>query len=272
MHCLKGWKNMKIKFFHVDAFTDTLFRGNPAGVCILESWLHDEVMQQIAMENNLSETAFVVQKNQVFQIRWFTPVAEIELCGHATLATAHILFTEYRCNKDEIVFQSKFSGRLTVRKEGTHLTLNFPIDPIKKVILPKDVLSGIGKKPIEVYKGKTDFLLVYQNEKEVQSISPDFSHLVRLRARGIIVTAKGDSCDFVSRVFAPTVGINEDPVTGSAHTTLTPYWATRLHKNELTAKQLSVRQGVLKCRLNNNRVYISGQAITYLVGEIVIQK
>lgn len=262
-------KNMKIKLFQVDAFTDTLFCGNPAAVCILDDWLSDNVMQKIAMENNLSETAYVVQQNNEFTIRWFTPVSEIELCGHATLATAHILFTEYHYNKNEIIFNTKYSGTIRVRKEGKFLTLNFPVDRITKAIPPKKLITGIGKKPIETYKGRTDYLVVYQNEKEVQTISPNFTVLSKLDVRGIIVTAKGDSFDFVSRFFAPRVGILEDPVTGSTHTALTPYWAKKLKKNELTAKQLSSRQGVLKCRLDKNRVYISGEAITYLKGEII---
>jgi PhzF family phenazine biosynthesis protein len=235
----------------------------------LDDWLDNDIMQKIAKENNLSETAFTVQKNDIYQIRWFTPVTELELCGHATLATAHIIFTQYHYKKNVIIFKSIHSGILKVRKEGKYLTLNFPVDTIKKVTPPKELLKGIGKKPIEVYKGKTDYLLVYQNEKEVQTITPDFSILSKINIRGAIVTAKGDHYDFVSRFFAPKIGVNEDPVTGSAHTILIPYWGKKLNKNELEAKQLSTRQGILKCRTNKDRVYISGKAIMYLKGEIL---
>jgi PhzF family phenazine biosynthesis protein len=236
---------------------------------MLDKWLDDNLMQKIAMENNLSETAFVVKKNDQFQIRWFTPIAEVALCGHATLAAASIIFNEYEHKKNMIVFNSIHSGILRVRKEGEYLTLDFPVQKIKKAIPPDKLIEGIGKEPIEVYKGKTDYLLVYQNEKEVQTISPDFTVLSKIRIRGVIVTAKGDHYDFVSRFFAPKIGVNEDPVTGSAHTILIPYWGKKLNKNELEAKQLSTRQGILKCRTNKDRVYISGKAIMYLKGEIL---
>lgn len=260
---------MKRALYQVDAFTDELFHGNPAAICILDEWLDDTVMQKIAMENNLSETAFVVKKNDRFEIRWFTPVAEVALCGHATLASAHIIFNEFDYKKNVIIFNSIHSGILKVRKEGKYLTLDFPAQKIKKAIPPDKLIEGIGKEPIEVYKGKTDYLLVYQNEKEIQTISPDFTTLSKIKIRGVIVTAKGDCYDFVSRFFAPQLGVNEDPVTGSAHTILIPYWRKKLNKNELEAKQLSTRQGILKCRKNKDRVYISGKAITYLKGEII---
>jgi PhzF family phenazine biosynthesis protein len=263
---------MKIKLYQVDAFTDTLFCGNPAAVCILDDWLDDDLMQKIAMENNLSETAFVIQKNNQFQIRWFTPVDEVILCGHATLATAHVLFNYYNYTSNEIIFKSKYSGILKVIKEGKYLTLDFPVDKIKKVTPPNGLIKGIGKEPIEIYKGKTDYLLVYQKEKDVQTLSPDFTTLVRVKTRGVIVTAKGNRYDFVSRFFAPNLGINEDPVTGSAHTTLTVYWANKLNKTILTAQQLSSRQGLLTCRLDKERVYISGKARTYLQGEILFEE
>jgi PhzF family phenazine biosynthesis protein len=263
---------MKIKLYQVDAFTDTLFRGNPAAVCVLNEWLDDDIMQKIAMENNLSETAFAVQKNNQFQIRWFTPVDEVILCGHATLATAHVLFNYYNYTSNEIIFKSKYSGILKVIKEGKYLTLDFPVDKIKKVTPPNGLIKGIGKEPIEIYKGKTDYLLVYQKEKDVQTLSPDFTTLVRVKTRGVIVTAKGNRYDFVSRFFAPNLGINEDPVTGSAHTTLTVYWANKLNKTILTAQQLSSRQGLLTCRLDKERVYISGKARTYLQGEILFEE
>jgi PhzF family phenazine biosynthesis protein len=260
---------MKLPLYQVDAFTDELFHGNPAAICFLDEWLDDTVMQKIAMENNLSETAFVVKKNNQFHIRWFTPVDEVALCGHATLATAHIIFTHYDYKKNVIVFKSIHSGILKVRKEGEYLTLDFPAQSIKKAISPDKLIEGIGKEPIEVYKGKTDYVLVYHNEKEVQTLSPDFTVLSKINIRGVIVTAKGDRSDFVSRFFAPKLGVNEDPVTGSSHTILIPYWAKKLNKDELEAKQLSARQGLLKCRMNKDRVYISGKAITYSKGEII---
>jgi PhzF family phenazine biosynthesis protein len=260
---------MKIPLYQVDAFTDELFHGNPAAICFLDEWLDDILMQKIAMENNLSETAFVVKKNDQFHIRWFTPVAEVALCGHATLAAAHILFTQYGYKNNVIIFKSIHSGILKVRKDREYLMLDFPAQKIKKAIPPDKLIEGIGKEPIEVYKGKTDYLLVYQNEKEIQAISPDFRILSTINVRGVIVTAKGDNYDFVSRFFAPAVGVNEDPVTGSSHTILIPYWGKKLNKNELNAKQLSPRQGILKCRTNKDRVRISGKAVTYFKGEIL---
>jgi PhzF family phenazine biosynthesis protein len=250
---------MKIKLYQVDAFTDTLFHGNPAAVCILDDWLDEALMQHIALENNLSETAFAVRENNHFHIRWFTPVTEVNLCGHATLATAHVLFTQYHHPSNEIIFKSRHSGVLTVRKEGRYLTLDFPADTIKKATPPPGLIKSIGKKPQEVWKGKADYLLVYKNEQDIRTISPNFHLLSQIKARGTIITAPGKTSDFVSRFFAPQLGINEDPVTGSAHTTLIPYWATKLNKKELSARQLSQRQGTLHCRLENNRVAISGK-------------
>jgi PhzF family phenazine biosynthesis protein len=260
---------MRIKFYQVDAFTDKLFGGNPAGVCPLEDWLPEEVMQNIAFENNLAETAFFVTNDVDFELRWFTPLAEVDLCGHATLATAHVLFEHLNYNKEKIVFHSR-SGELTVSKSGDMLVLNFPIDIVKKIEAPEELVKGIGKKPLETFKGKTDYLLVYQNQKDIEDINPDFELIKKSKARGVIVTAKGDNVDFVSRFFAPDVGVNEDPVTGSAHTTLTPYWASRLNKIELSAMQISKRQGKLKCKLVKDRVEIAGNAVTYMEGSIKI--
>jgi PhzF family phenazine biosynthesis protein len=227
-------------------------------------------MQQIAMENNLSETAFTVKKEHTYHIRWFTPKTEVDLCGHATLATAHILFTHYQVAGRELRFYSRHSGLLKVRKEKDALTLDFPADPVKKTIPPKGLIRSLGKTPKEIWKGKTDYLLVYGTEQDIRSIQPDFHQLKQVDARGVIITAPGDHCDFVSRFFAPQVGIDEDPVTGSAHTTLTPYWTDRLNKKRLTARQLSKRQGNLHCRMEHDRVLISGNAITYLQGNIIL--
>ena len=261
---------MNIPFYQVDAFTDHLFHGNPAGVCILKEKLDARLMQRIAMENNLSETAFAVKKNREYHIRWFTPVTEVNLCGHATLATAHILFTQYDVPGSELRFHSKHSGLLKVRKENSTLTLDFPADPVKKTKPPHGLIRSLGKTPTEVWKGRTDYLLVYDTEQDIVSIRPDFTQLKQVDARGVIITAPGVQCDFVSRFFAPLVGVNEDPVTGAAHTTLTPYWTNRLNKKRLTARQVSPRQGHLRCRMEHGRVLISGNAITYLHGEIIL--
>ena len=260
---------MKIKLYQVDAFTDKLFGGNPAGVCPLDDWLPEEVMQNIAFENNLAETAFFIINGADFELRWFTPVSEVDLCGHATLASAHVLFNHMDYNRDKIIFHSR-SGELTVRKDNGKLVLNFPADIVKKIESPDDLIKAIGKNPLEAFKGKTDYMLVYSSQKEIEDISPDFEMIKKFKARGVIVTAKGNDVDFVSRFFAPEVGINEDPVTGSAHTTLTPYWAKVLGKKELTAMQLSKRKGNLNCKLINGRVEIAGYAVTYLEGSIKI--
>lgn len=259
---------MTLTLYQVDAFTDSLFHGNPAGVIILQHPLDKTLMQRIAMENNLSETAFAVKKDSYYDIRWFTPAAEVDLCGHATLATAHVLFTHLHQPTKEICFKSRHRGILKVRKEGTLLTLDFPADTIRKATPPQGLIRSIGKKPAEIWKGKTDYLLTYPTEQDIRDMTPDFLLLKNVQVRGTIITAPGTKTDFVSRFFAPKVGVNEDPVTGSAHTTLTPYWAQRLNKNELTAKQLSKRQGNLRCKLMNDRVYISGKATTYFIGEL----
>ncbi len=259
---------MKITLYQVDAFTDTLFHGNPAGVIILDHPLDKHLMQHIAMENNLSETAFAVKNADYYDIRWFTPATEVDLCGHATLATAHVLFTHLHHPTKEICFKSRHHGILKVRKEGAVLTLDFPADTIRKATPPQGLIRSIGSKPTEIWKGKTDYLLVYPTEQDIRDMTPDFALLKNVEVRGTIITAPGKKTDFVSRFFAPKVGVNEDPVTGSAHTTLTRYWAQRLNKKELTATQLSKRQGSLRCRLVNDRVHISGKATTYLIGEL----
>jgi PhzF family phenazine biosynthesis protein len=261
---------MKTILYQVDAFTNKLFGGNPAGVCPLEVWLPEEKMQSIAMENNLSETAFFVQKGERFHIRWFTPELEVALCGHATLASAHVIFNHLNFKGDVIKFDSK-SGELKVSKKDEMLVLDFPADSFDKEILPPDsLIEGLGIQPIEAYKGKTDYMLVYRTQKEIESIVPNFTLIKKAKARGIIVTAKGNSVDFVSRFFAPLSGVPEDPVTGSSHTTLIPYWSQKLGKKELTAKQLSKRRGKLKCKYLGDRVEIGGEAVTYMIGEINI--
>jgi PhzF family phenazine biosynthesis protein len=266
---LDNFASMNITQYVIDAFASKPFTGNPAAVCLLESWLDDTIMQNIAMENNLAETAFVVRTQDNFHIRWFTPTVEVDLCGHATLASAHAIFEYQSYSLNEISFSSR-SGILNVRKENDLLVLNFPADKLKASSLPQDVLEGVGGKSSEIYRGSSDYMLVFDSEKEIRDLSPDFTAVANANARGIIVTAKGEHCDFVSRFFAPQSGINEDPVTGSAHTSLIPYWSKRLAKKELTARQLSKRGGDLFCKDLGERVEIAGKAITYLRGEINI--
>lgn len=260
---------MKIKIYQIDAFADKVFSGNPAAVCPLDNWLPDETLQNIAMENNLAETAFYVNEKEGLRIRWFTPTVEVDLCGHATLATAFVLFHHENYNGDKIVFNSR-SGPLTVVKTGDVLTLNFPVDKLVEVAAIPVLEEGLGVKPIKTLKGKTDYMLVFEREDQIKNMSPDFKLIGTVEARGIIVTAKGNNVDFVSRFFGPQSGMDEDPVTGSAHTSLSPYWATVLNKTEFTALQLSKRQGKLTCTLLGDRVKMSGTARLFLEGTISI--
>ena len=260
---------MKLPLFQVDAFAEDLFQGNPAAVIPLGEWLTDDLMQAIALENNLSETAFFVPTKAGFEIRWFTPLVEVDLCGHATLATAHVIFNEANYPKEQISFGSK-SGKLTVSKSDDLLQLNFPKDQVQEIDEPTEITSALGKKPSACFQGKTDYLFIYQTEEEIRSMQPNFSILSKTGARGIIISAPGNETDFVSRFFAPGVGIDEDPVTGSAHTTLTPYWAKKLRKTTLSARQISARGGQLKYTLQDDRVLIAGNAKTYLRGEIFV--
>ncbi|AFK05034.1 phenazine biosynthesis protein PhzF family [Emticicia oligotrophica DSM 17448] len=262
---------MQLPIYQVDAFSDKLFGGNPAAVVPLKEWLSDEVMQKIALENNLSETAFFVPTNDGFDIRWFTPAIEVNLCGHATLATAYVIFNVLKYSKDIINFGSK-SGVLKVRKDGKWLELDFPVQETKPAAAPEGLIESLGKTPKEIYRASDDYLLVYNSQKDIEEINPNFSALKNIQARGIIVTAKAKSkkIDFVSRFFGPGAGIDEDPVTGSAHTKLVPYWANRLGKTELNAEQISERKGYLKCKLVNDRVLMAGKGRLYLKGKITI--
>ncbi|MBN1340703.1 MAG: PhzF family phenazine biosynthesis protein [Bacteroidales bacterium] len=260
----------EIPFYQVDAFADGLFTGNPAAVCILDEWLPEAVMQKIGMENNLSETAFVVKKGRDYEIRWFTPLAEVELCGHATLATSFVLFSFYEKNEIILSFKSMKRGVLTVEKKDDLYILDFPADTLAPSAPPQNLIEAIGAVPLEIFRGRTDYLLVYKNAEEIMNIKPDFEQVKSSGARGVMVTAPGEDVDFVSRFFAPSVGINEDPVTGSAHTSLIPYWSKRTGKSRLTARQLSARGGRLWCELRNDRVRIGGKAVCYLVGKILI--
>ncbi|MEM6631962.1 MAG: PhzF family phenazine biosynthesis protein [Bacteroidota bacterium] len=263
---------MKIEIFQIDAFAKKLFSGNPAAVCVLSEWLSDELMQHIAEENNLAETAFILAKEGRYEIRWFTPVVEVDLCGHATLASAYTLFEFFETDASSIEFFSPRSGILHVFKEGDILFLDFPTDPIEPVAGIPEIEQGIGKKPMEVYKGKTDYVAVLETEAEVKSVEPNFLRIATLPARGLIVTAKGDTVDFVSRFFAPQSGVNEDHVTGSAHTSLIPLWASKLGKDKLSALQLSKRGGMLTCEYNGERCYIGGGAKLYLKGEVYVEE
>ena len=257
---------MEAPLFQVDAFTDRLFEGNPAAVCLLSRWPEAGVLQAIAAENNLSETAFLVGGGGEYQLRWFTPVREVDLCGHATLASAHVLFRHYGFEGSEVAFDTK-SGRLTVRREEDRLRMDFPARPAEPIEPPAGLYEALGGAPTEVHMA-SDLLVRYATEEEVRDLEPDFDALTGFASRGFIVTAPGESCDFVSRFFAPEYGIPEDPVTGSAHCTLAPYWADRLGKTSLVARQVSRRGGTLWCEVKGERVEIAGHAVLYLSGSI----
>lgn len=261
---------MKIPLYQVDAFTNVLFGGNPAAVCLLEEWLSDAKMLLIATENNLSETAFVVQEQDSISIRWFTPEIEMDLCGHATLAAAHVLFHHRGLTAERLTFQSQ-SGALVVHRQEQRLTLDFPSRPPVSAHLPAIISKGMGKAPLEVLKAR-DYVLVYESEEDVLQLQPDEALLntINLDPGGIVATAAGKKNDFVSRFFTPQASIFEDPVTGSAHCSLVPYWAQRLGKTSLHALQVSKRGGELWCQLAGDRVLISGEAITYLEGHIYL--
>jgi PhzF family phenazine biosynthesis protein len=261
---------MIIPIYQADAFTDTLFGGNPAAICPLEQWLPDETMQKIAIENNLAETAFFVKNETGYNLRWFTPEYEIDLCGHATLASAHILFTELGHKENEIHFETVKAGTLTVKRDGDKYTMDFPSRPPIHIEPPVGLADALGEKqPLEVLRSR-DYFLVYESEDDIRDIAPDFFALSKMDTVGVIITAPGKDVDFVSRFFAPGAGIPEDPVTGSAHCNLIPYWAEKLGKNELHAYQLSARKGELWCELKGDRVLMSGKAVTYLKGEIFV--
>ena len=262
---------MKLPIYQIDAFTDRLFCGNPAAVVPLNEWLSDEILLNIAAENNLAETAFYIHTDAGFHIRWFTPVLEVDLCGHATLAAAYVIFKTQNYQEDTVRFDSR-SGELTVTINEDWLTLNFPVDHYQIAVPPPALVESFSSATMEeVYKGKSDYLVVLGSEEEVKELDLDIIVLSTIPARGIIVTAPGNDVDFVSRFFAPQSGIDEDPVTGSAHTTLIPYWAERLSKTTLTAKQISKRGGYLKCELDGDRVKIGGQGRLYLQGEIEVE-
>ena len=265
---LKKGKIMYLTLYQIDAFTDKIFQGNPAAVCPLKEWLEDSILLSIAQENNLAETAFYVKKDNSFHIRWFTPKTEVKLCGHATLATAYVLFNILGYPENKIKFISA-SGNLGVNKDGEWLILDFPSNPPTICDLPAEINQAFHTTPIECLQSE-DYLIVFNKEEEIANAYPDLEKLKKLDKRGFIITAPSSHYDFVSRFFAPGLGIPEDPVTGSAHTELTPYWSQKLGKNKLSAKQISTRGGELKCELKNDRVLIAGKAVKYMEAAITI--
>lgn len=257
--------------YQIDAFTDTVFGGNPAAVVPLEAWLPDKIMQAIAAENNLAETAFFVPEPGGYSLRWFTPTQEVPLCGHATLASAFVIFTEIAPEREVAEFHTQ-SGTLTIVRAGDQLQMDFPRHAFAGAQAPQALLAGLGVPPREAYfvSQSPNYYAVYDTEAEVRALAPDFAALSQLQSLGTVVTAPGTDCDFVSRYFAPALGIPEDPVTGSTHCALAPYWAGRLGKADLFARQVSRRGGELFCTVTDSRVLISGQAVKYLSGEIFI--
>jgi predicted PhzF superfamily epimerase YddE/YHI9 len=259
---------MRIPFFRVNAFTSDRFGGNPAGVCLLKEWPADSLLQRIAAENNLSETAFLVRQDGFYDLRWMTPTTEVDLCGHATLASAFVLVFEQGVSDERIVFKT-LSGQLSATRCNDILELDFPSRPAQKCTPPRELLMGLGHHPIEVRKAR-DYMAIFGSAAEVAALRPNMDLLSELDSLGVIVTAPGDEADFVSRFFAPKVGVPEDPVTGSAHSSLIPYWAERLGKSEFLARQVSKRGGVLYCRFLGERVGIGGRSVTYCRGELEV--
>jgi predicted PhzF superfamily epimerase YddE/YHI9 len=259
---------MRLPIYQVDAFTDSLFGGNPAAICPLEKWLPDATMQAIAAENNLSETAFFVREGEGYALRWFTPTVEVDLCGHATLASGHVVTRLLEPERQSVSFRTLKAGTLTVSRRADLLVMDFPARPAVPVAAPPGLLAALGGAPREVLRAR-DHLVVYDSPAEIAALKPDFAALAKVDVFGVIVTAPGENgVDFVSRYFAPAQGIPEDPVTGSSHCTLTPYWAKRLGKITLEARQLSRRGGALTCTLDGDRVSIAGRAVLYLEGQI----
>lgn len=259
---------MVIPIYQVDAFTSQVFSGNPAAVCPLEAWLDDSLMQSIAAENNLAETAFFVPQGEDFALRWFTPTVEVPLCGHATLASSFVLYTQLGYKGDAITFHTK-SGPLTVTRQNSRLTMNFPSMPPEECTVHPNLLAGLGATPRRIL-ASSFYLAVYDSEDEIRNLQPDFALLNDMDHLGVCVTAPGGDCDFVSRFFAPAAGISEDPVTGAAHCILTPYWAKTLGRSELVGHQISKRGGRVHCRDCGDRVEIAGEAALYMKGAILL--
>jgi len=262
---------MNLPIYQVDAFTKTPMSGNPAAVCPLTEWLADDVMLKIAAENNLSETAFFVKRNGDYEIRWFTPTVEINLCGHATLASSFVIFNCLNLEDERIKFYSARSGDLGVEKQGDVLVLDFPKYGLSDGEMPADLVEAVGKTPKQFWETQGNMaMLLFESEDDIKNLEPDMSALSKLKFDEVIVTAKGDEADFVSRLFAPRIGIPEDPVTGATHCSLIPYWAQQFGKEKLYARQLSKRGGELFCELNSDRVKIGGNAVLYMKGEIYV--
>jgi predicted PhzF superfamily epimerase YddE/YHI9 len=262
---------MGLPLYHVDAFTDRPFSGNPAAVCLLPAWKTDEWLQAVGSEMNLSETAFLVDQGNQFDLRWFTPSVEVDLCGHATLASAHVLWQEGLARGDEIRFSTR-SGVLKALRKASAIELDFPSKPEASAEAPPGLLTSLGVSPKYIGRNQFDYLVEVESEDVLRGISPDFQQLATVQARGVIVTSRsGDArFDFVSRFFAPAVGVNEDPVTGSAHCCLGAYWKKRLGKSEFTAYQASARGGVVTVRVVNDRVFLGGTAVTVAKGELLV--
>lgn len=258
---------MKITLYQIDAFTKKVFGGNPAAVCPLKEWITEELMQQIAIENNLAETAFFVKKGALYEIRWFMPSGEINLCGHATLASAFVIFNYQNHPTDEIVFSSQSGELRAVRSDNGQITLNFPAWQPKRIAVPPEIFEAFNHEPIAAYASR-DLMLIFKNEQQILELQPNLPMVKHLPYLGLNCTAKGEEVDFVSRVFDANDAISEDPVTGSAHCGFVPFWAGQLGKNKLHARQLSTRRGELFCELKGDRVLISGYAVAYMKGEI----
>ena len=261
---------MKIPMWQVDAFATKVFAGNPAAVCLLDAWIEDGVLQAIAAENNLSETAFLVPRDGEIELRWFAPAKEVALCGHATLAAAKVLFDLRGWQEEAIRFHTRQRGVLTVAKNGDWFEMDFPALPAHPVATPPGLAAALGAEPRQVLASTDDWLAVLDDEATVRELKPDFAALKNFHCRCIVPTARGDAVDFVSRAFAPRYGIPEDPVTGSAHCALAPYWAGVLGKNELRAFQVSARGGEVRCRVAGDRVKLAGHAVVYLEGAIFV--
>jgi PhzF family phenazine biosynthesis protein len=259
----------RIPIYQVDAFAGRVFKGNPAAVCPLERWLADATLQAIAAENNLAATAFFVPQNGAYRLRWFTPLVEVDVCGHATLASAYVLFERLGRAGSEVVFHTR-SGALAVRRDGARLALDFPARPGVRDTAPPGLADALGITPLETWRSPRDWMAVVGSEDEVRALAPRIERLATLDAHAFIVTAPGRDADFVSRFFAPSMGVPEDPVTGSAHCTLVPYWSERLGKTRHRALQVSKRGGELECELRGDRVIIAGRAALFLEGTIEI--
>jgi predicted PhzF superfamily epimerase YddE/YHI9 len=262
---------MSLQVFQVDAFTAKPFAGNPAAVCPLAEWLDDELLRMVAAENNLSETAYLVPRGDHYELRWFTPRCEVKLCGHATLASAFVLLQVLGTKSDSVRFETRFSGALTVSRDGDLLAMDFPaLAPWTCALPPAALVEGLGRPPTTVVQIEDNYFAVYEREEDIRRIRPDFRLLENLHPAGVAITAPGNDADFVSRSFAPSYGVPEDPVTGSTHCSLAPYWAQRLGRTKLHARQVSERGGEMWCEVRGDRVILKGNAVLMLRGELLI--